>query len=174
MTMTWIYQTNEDDTARFVLGNESDKPLLCFGVNPSTAEPEKLDPTIESVERITLANQYSSWIMLNLYPQRATNPDNMHETRSVPLHQQNLHHIEEIFKKNPRVKIWAAWGDLIEKRSYLIDSLIDIIALSEQYGCSWIAINDKTKKGNPRHPLFQKYNENLITFHIDEYLENLK
>ena len=52
MNMEWIYENNEDNSARFVLGqvlNPTEKTLLCFGINPSTACPEKLDSTIRKI-----------------------------------------------------------------------------------------------------------------------------
>ncbi len=30
---------------RFILGEAGENPLVCIGVNPSTAEPDKLDNT---------------------------------------------------------------------------------------------------------------------------------
>jgi hypothetical protein len=48
----WLYENNEDNTVRYILGTKGKKPLLCFGINPSTAEPEKLDNTLKSVERV--------------------------------------------------------------------------------------------------------------------------
>ena len=79
--MEWIYETNEDNSARFALGqvfNENGKTLFCFGINPSTACPSCLDNTICKVIKISKYNGYDNWIMLNIYPQRATNPNYMH------------------------------------------------------------------------------------------------
>ncbi|MFR6424354.1 MAG: DUF1643 domain-containing protein, partial [Oscillospiraceae bacterium] len=47
-------------------------PLICIGINPSTAQPGDLDNTLKSVERIALGNGYDSFTMFNVYPQRAT------------------------------------------------------------------------------------------------------
>lgn len=83
--MNWIYEKNSDNTSRYVLGTVGTNPLICIGVNPSTAEPGNLDNTLKSVTRICEANGYDSWIMLNLYPQRATNPNEMHEHSDIGL-----------------------------------------------------------------------------------------
>ncbi len=66
----WIYEADASNNIRYVLGTKGSKTLICFGVNPSTATPDNLDNTLKSVERIISLNQYDSWIMLNLYPQR--------------------------------------------------------------------------------------------------------
>ena len=68
----WIYINNEDNTSRYVLGTKGDKPVFCFGINPSTAEPDNLDPTLRSVSAISSSNGYDSWIMFNVYPKRDT------------------------------------------------------------------------------------------------------
>ena len=60
---------------RYVLGRVGRRPLVCIGINPSTAQPGALDPTLKSVERLANANGFDSWIMFNVYPQRATNPN---------------------------------------------------------------------------------------------------
>ena len=75
--MQWLYSNNANNTCRYVLGTSGSRPLICIGVNPSTAEPDNLDNTLKSVARIASQNGYDSWIMLNLYPQRATNPNDM-------------------------------------------------------------------------------------------------
>lgn len=54
--MEWIYTNNKDNTERYSLGTVGEKPLICFGINPSTAEPNNLDNTLKSVSRIAKAN----------------------------------------------------------------------------------------------------------------------
>ena len=67
-----------DDKARFILGQSGANPIICFGINPSTANDMKDDPTILKIKKIASENDCDGWIMLNLYPQRATNPNDMH------------------------------------------------------------------------------------------------
>ena len=100
--MQWVYETNEDNTARFTLGqihNLNGRTLLCFGINPSTACPECIDNTIKKIINISKHNGYENWIMLNIYPQRATNPDDMHIERDENLVTLNFLHIKETVEK---------------------------------------------------------------------------
>lgn len=72
--MQWIYERNEDNSARYVLGqifNPNGNTLLCFGINPSTACPECIDNTIKKIISISRHNGYENWIMLNIYPLQA-------------------------------------------------------------------------------------------------------
>ena len=46
------------------------------------------------------------WIMINLYPQRATLPDNLHKKRYSDENKKNIEKIEELFQQKP-LAIWA-------------------------------------------------------------------
>ena len=73
----WLYVPDFYTEYRYILGTRGKKPLICVGINPSTAQPGRLDNTLKSVERIALGNGYDSFIMFNVYAQRATDPDTM-------------------------------------------------------------------------------------------------
>lgn len=154
--MEWIYETTEDNSARFVLGqifDPAEKTLLCFGVNPSTARPDHLDNTLNKVRKICRNNGYDNWIMLNLYPQRTTNPDELHLQSDLALTHENMAHIKSALEKFGDCDIWLAYGNLILKRKYLQDCLSSILS---EIGNRKIKITGLTKKDNPLHPLYQR------------------
>ena len=93
-------------------------PLVCIGINPSTAQPGALDPTLKSVERLANANGFDSWIMFNVYPQRATDPNDMDRVPDRALCDENLRWLRAVLAETEPT-MWAAWGTLIEKRDYL-------------------------------------------------------
>jgi len=64
--MNWIYEKMTTTHPYLCLELRGKNPLICFGVNPSTEEPTKLDNTLKSVERIAASNGNDSWIMMNL------------------------------------------------------------------------------------------------------------
>ena len=70
----WLYAPNFYSEYRYLLGTRGKNPLICIGINPSTAKPDALDNTLKSVERIALGNGYDSFLMFNVYAQRATSP----------------------------------------------------------------------------------------------------
>jgi len=74
-----IYSKSPDNKYRYALGTKGKKTLYCFGINPSTATPEKYDPTVTRVKKVALKNGFDSVVMLNIYPLRATNPDDLPE-----------------------------------------------------------------------------------------------
>lgn len=167
--MKWLYEKSNDNNNRFVLGTVGKNPLVCFGINPSTAEPYNLDNTIKSVDRIRLSNGFDSWIMLNIYAQRATNPKDMHKIKDDILHKENLIHIERILKKH-QPTIWGAWGTLITKRDYLKPCLLEIVDISNKYNCKWVSCGKKSNDGHPHHPLYLKKTEKFEEFDIVKYI----
>ena len=71
----WLYVPDFYTDYRYILGTRGERPLICIGINPSTAAPDDLDNTLKSVERIALGNGFDSFIMFNVYAQRATRPE---------------------------------------------------------------------------------------------------
>ena len=86
----WLYLPCRYTEYRYILGTRGQKPLICIGVNPSTAEPGNLDNTLKSVERIAKNNGFDSFVMFNVYAQRATSPDDMDKTLDPRLHRENM------------------------------------------------------------------------------------
>ena len=168
----WIYRQLPDSSARFVLGTVGSNPLVCFGINPSTASPNNLDPTLKSVERFALANGYDSFVMFNVYALRSTAPNGLPMKIDECLHAQNLSEIKD-FIAGRGLDIWAAWGALIQKRPYLKACLIDIAKLDECANCRWVNIGNMTKAGHPHHPLYLQRDSNIENFDIASYIRGL-
>lgn len=154
---------------RYILGEiinpEIKKTLLCIGINPSTAMPEQLDPTLLRVQKYAKENgMYGAWYMLNIYPQRATNPQNMDtdETLRKEIHSQNIKSIRNLIRTLEEIDVWCAWGAIINdnKRKFLckllygyeqerITGILSLLSLSNTKFKAYGA----TKGGEPSHPL---------------------
>ena len=169
----WIYAPNFYSEYRYILGTRGNNPLICIGINPSTAKPDDLDNTLKSVERIALGNGFDSFIMFNVYAQRATNPDTMEKTCNVRLHQENMEAFRYALSIGDAPGVWAAWGTIIEKRSYLPDCLSDMIGIGEEMGAKWYCAGNISRKGHPHHPLYLKKDERLKPFDVVSYLSAL-
>ena len=153
--MEWIYEKNEGNTARYVLGTVGENPLICLGINPSTAEPNNLDPTVRRVQLISTDTGHDSFIMFNIYPQRATDPKNLHKIPDMELVNENENFLSKVVS-GQRIKIWAAWGNLIESRAYLPLLKQRIIDLPGLKSVEWVKRGPLTSKGHPRHPLYSR------------------
>ena len=166
----WLYAPNFYSEYRYILGTIGRKPLICIGINPSTAEPDHLDNTLKSVERIALGNGFDSFIMFNVYAQRATDPDAMERQCNLSLHRENLKAFRYVLSMSDTPVVWAAWGAIIEKRDYLADCVRDMVAVGQEYGAKWCCAGAISKKGHPHHPLYLRRDELLKPFDVELYL----
>ena len=170
----WLYAPNFYSEYRYILGTRGENPLICIGINPSTAQPDDLDNTLKSVERIAHGNGFDSFIMFNVYAQRATDPDTMERRCNPALHRENLEAFRYVLSISERPAVWAAWGTIIEKRDYLKDCLADFLAVGREYGASWYCAGKCSKKGHPHHPLYLRKDETIRPFDVADYLQKLR
>ena len=170
----WLYAPNFYSEYRYRLGTRGKNPLICIGINPSTARPDVLDNTLKSVQRIAMGNGFDSFIMFNVYAQRAPSPDDMERHCNPLLHKENLEAFRYVLSICEKPAVWAAWGAIIEKRKYLPDCVRDLLAAGEDYGARWVCAGAITKKGHPHHPLYLRKDETIKPFDVAGYLEMLK
>ena len=169
----WLYAPNFYSEYRYILGTRGQKPLICIGINPSTAQPDDLDNTLKSVQRIALGNGYDSFLMFNVYAQRATDPDAMEKVCNPLLHRENMEAFRYVLSLSDSPAIWAAWGAVIEKRGYLKDCVRDMLDIGRKYGAQWYCAGAITKKGHPHHPLYLRKDEKLRPFDVEHYLGSI-
>ena len=169
----WIYVPSEYREYRYILGTKGEKPLICVGVNPSTAAPGDLDNTLKSVERVAKFNGYDSFIMFNVYAQRATRPADMEKVLNERLHAENMAAFAYALSLSETPAVWAAWGTVIEQRDYLPLCVRDMVALGEQYHARWFTAGARSKKGHPHHPLYLRKDSILDPFDAAAYVAAL-
>ena len=172
----WLYVPDFYTEYRYILGTHGKNPLICIGINPSTAAPDALDNTLKSVSRIAEGNGFDGWIMFNVYAQRATRPDDMDDTLNEGLHRENMAAFRYILSnaaKNSSPAEWAAWGTIIEKREYLPSCVRDMVNIGREYGARWMSAGKCSKRGHPHHPLYLRKDEKTVDFDIEKYLEGL-
>jgi len=179
----WLYFTTPDNQARFILGKVlnggtspapawgfTKKTLICFGINPSTAAPNDPDNTIDRLEGFAKTLGYDSWIMLNIYPQRATNPGTLATIMNPLYHAVNFHVVQTVLNE-VQGDLLAAWGDSIEKPSYLRECCLkDIATLAVPAGNSQWHSFGVTRKGNPRQIVRLPGTSQPLPFNMAAYL----
>ncbi len=172
----WIYVPDFYTEYRYILGTRGSNPLICIGINPSTAAPDALDNTLKSVSRIADANGYDSFIMFNVYAQRATDPDKMDTVFNARLHRENMEAFDYVLShvgEGVRPAVWAAWGTIIEKRPYLPGCVRDMAEIGERCQAQWYCAGKCSKAGHPHHPLYLRKDEKTVPFDVKQYLGRL-
>ena len=167
----WLYIPDFYSEYRYVLGTKGANPLICIGINPSTAQPENLDNTLKSVQRIALGNGFDSFTMFNVYAQRATNPDDMEKELNEHLHAENMKAFDFVLSQSDSPVVWAAWGAIIEKRKYLPHCVRDMIEIGKAHNARWVCAGKISKKGHPHHPLYLRRDEPVRDFDIEGYID---
>ena len=170
----WLYIPDFYSEYRYILGTVGSRPLITIGINPSTAEPDHLDNTLKSVERIALANGFDSFVMFNVYAQRATRPDDMDKECNAALHAENMRAFRWVLERSGEAPaVWAAWGAIIEKRGYLSECVREMTEIAAKAGAVWYHAGPISVKGHPHHPLYLKSNTPLEPFDLPAYLDKL-
>lgn len=166
------YEISSDNSARFTLGKYQHKPLIVFGINPSVATKDKNDRTISIVEKIALERKCDGYLMLNIYPLRATVIDDTFDAEcNNALIEENIKCIEKRIDKG--AEIIAAWGTHICDRKFFVESLMLINEIVKRKNAKWIVLA-LTKQGHPHHPTHLAYEKMTFeAFDVDDYINKL-
>jgi len=166
-----LYCNNSDNTARFVLGKRSDKPLYAIALNPSTADDVTPDATVRKLMKFAEENGFNSFVLFNLYPLRATKPHALPKDMECDemLLTQNIEKIAKLIPND--AIILACWGSNINIRKYLRRSLSLIAKELENKNCNWVAAG-LTVCEDPVHLARAAYGE-FIKFDFDNYVQHL-
>jgi hypothetical protein len=161
-----IYASEHDDQWRYTLGTRGERPLITIGLNPSTATQLKLDNTVTKVAKVAQQRGFDSFIMLNLYPVRATDPKGLPPKADPVAYERNLEAIEKIVAQYPSPTIWAAWGELVVNRPYLLRARDELYQRLEKYAPQWRRFGELTANGHPRHPRGLSYSWTLEPYEL--------
>ncbi|WP_334078837.1 DUF1643 domain-containing protein [Microbulbifer sp. M83] len=166
-----LYTSNDDDTARYILGKSGAKKLFVIGLNPSTANKEKSDTTVAKVENVAKSNSFDGFIMANLYPLRSTDPNGLPCEADQGYFRDNIDYISKLASLEENPVFWAAWGGDIDLRSYLSDSFKALNAVVKRVNGKWVNYGDLRKDGHPRHPSRLSYAWQFFEFDSDSYAQ---
>lgn len=145
-----------DNNTRYLLGKIGKRNALFIGINPSKADSIIPDPTIKKIIGFANYNRYDGWFVVNIYPQRSTNPTDLHKKLDISIVKKNKKIIEKLLRDVQINAIVACWGRLIISRYFLRGILLDIVKLKGLDKNKWVCIG-KTLDGTPKHPSRHKY-----------------
>ena len=140
----------DNDNKRFLLEISGEKPLVVIGVNPSKANAVESDRTVDRAMYIAEQNGYDGLLIINLYPQRTTDPTKLHQNAEEDLNRQNIETITDLVNRVTYPTVLLSYGDLLLSRVYLKENLKKILAMFPDT-TKWLKMGELTVKGNPRH-----------------------
>ena len=146
---------SEDRIHRYVLIREwdLDKPSLMFvGLNPSTADEEKNDPTVRRCIGFAKRWGFGKLLMTNIFAFRSTLPKNLFKSEN-PIGNKNNYWLKKLSKKAD--KIVLAYGN----HGKFNNRHEEILKIVDNPHCI-----KKTKNDMPIHPLYVKYTNNPIKY----------
>ena len=159
-------------TCRYLLEKKGKKKLIVLGLNPSTANSKVPDSTMKKVMHYAEQESFDSFAMVNVYPQRATNPEDL-KNFNEELHRKNLTKIEAVVSQIEKPVVLLAFGGNIMKIKFLSSCFIDIYKLLKKYNPSWKCL-DIGATGIPKHPLYLKNSLRMKDFDIDSFILTLQ
>lgn len=169
-----IYHESPDKALRYTLGKKGSRPLIAIGLNPSTADDKKPDITISKIMGFAERNGFDGFVMLNLYPHRATFPKNLPDELNSECHTANIQAILNCLAEFSEVNILAVWGEPIKTKKYLPLCLAQINEAISGLNANWWQIGDMTKSGHPRHPSRAAYTLGINKLCIASYLSTVQ
>jgi len=130
------------------------KNLLVFiMLNPSTANEQYNDPTVERCQNHALNKNYDGMIILNIFAYRTTNPKQLLQTKN-PIGEKNNQTIINTIKKHQN--IICAWGN----HGKILNRSNEIKKILKKHRKKTQAF-EITKQNEPKHPLYIPYNKKL-------------
>ncbi len=127
-------------------------PLVVIGLNPSTADEETNDPTIERCERRARQLGLGGLVMLNLFAWRSTDPSLLPKDRSA-IQEPNTNANDEALLEHTRTGlVVCAWGNggEMQGRGWAVRLFL------RREGRELYALK-VTASGHPSHPLYLPY-----------------
>lgn len=166
-----IYAKSDNNIYRYVLSNlelnvvkgekknnDKDKTLLIIGMNPSKANLITSDDTVNKVIEYAHNNDYTYWIMCNLFPLMMTNlPEEAEKLNTLIKNnknfiEKNINCIEQQLTNVDTVLL--CWGNRIATNKNFKEYYKEILRLISNSKKSLIVLKTTvlTNDGMPRHP----------------------
>ena len=140
----------------------SPRAMVAFiGLNPSTADETKDDPTVRRCVGFAKRWGFGGMFMLNIFAFRSTDPKELY-AQEDPVGTENNHYITQVIQQPGVGLVVACWGnhggDSIKGRwSGFADRGSEVVWRVQSAGrLNFCRLGDLTKLGQPRHPLYLK------------------
>jgi len=133
-----------------------DRPMIVFiMLNPSTADENKLDPTVTRCMKFAIRNGNGGFHVVNLFALISTDPKALldHPDPVGPL---NGRYISRLAREYPNGEVVVAWG----AHKAACERAEKVLKLLRKHRDKLYCLG-KTKNGSPKHPLYVPYSAKL-------------
>lgn len=128
---------------------------LFIGLNPSTADAVKDDPTLRKLIAYARSWGFGGFELCNLFAIRSSHPEIISKCED-PIGQLNTSYLHAAIASNHRhILIWGNWGEQHTSIENLLELIQDPLCLGHNLN------------GSPKHPLYLPKNVVLIPFNQD-------
>lgn len=135
-----------------------------IGLNPSTADAARDDPTIRRCIGLARRWGFGGITVVNLFAFRATKPADL-KTAFDPVGPRNDSTIRKVIHGVPVIAAWGTHGGFGGR---------DRAVLKLLCGHPRVFTMGLTKQGHPRHPLYVRYDTLLIPFAVSDQSRSAK
>jgi hypothetical protein len=133
-------------------GYQGAREVVAFiGLNPSTADEVKNDPTVTRCINYARRWGFHGMFMLNIFALRSTDPRALYR-HPDPIGPETDRYLTEVVQRREVSLVVAAWGN----HGALLSRGWDVIGLVRNSGVNLYRLGELTKEGQPRHPLYLK------------------
>lgn len=148
---------SQDGKHRFwLLRSWTEKPrmITIIGLNPSTANAELDDPTIRSCIRLTEANGFDGFVMVNLFTFITAYPSVL----LANINDGNRQESDETLRRmiaNTHLTVcaWGKWPEFVNERA---SKVLELVENPRCFGVN--------KDGSPKHPLYLSKETKIVGY----------
>ena len=144
---------------RYALGRIGNNPIVTICMNPSAANEQTSDRTINTIIKISKALNYDGWVVFNLYPERATNASNI-VSYNEEWSENNVNIIIDFLIQKNIKEVFGAWGNDNGIES-LVKGKQKLLITLKAHNIKVYYFGTLTKSGNPRHILQRQEKRDL-------------
>lgn len=129
--------------------DSSKKPLVMVMLNPSIADAEQNDPTVERCQRRALAMGFGGLQVTNIFALVSTDPGALYETEDPVGPKNNAAILEAVSDAGMVLCAWGTHGAHVGRAR-------EVVAMLRDAGVSPYCLGQNAD-GSPKHPLYVGY-----------------
>lgn len=153
---------SECRTYRYLLQRTWDasrKPLVMVMLNPSIADVEQNDPTVERCQRRAMAMGFGGLVVTNIFALVSTDPGRLYDTADPVGKDNDGYILNAATEAGMTLCAWGIHGEHLGRGKV-------VLHLLEQHGVTPYCLGQNSD-GSPKHPLYVSYDVKPRPLNVD-------